>query len=46
VSPDFTLYIDAGNVSPNSSLLENGITSYTSGSDLLDDTLKDFFSDF
>ena len=41
-----TLYVDAGNVSPNSSLLENGITSYTSGSDLLDDTLKDFFSDF
>ena len=31
---------------PNSSLLGNGITSYTSRSDLLDDTLKDFFSDF
>ena len=41
-----TLFIDAGNVSPNRSLLENSIASYTSGSDLFDDTLKDFFSEF
>jgi outer membrane protein assembly factor BamA len=41
-----TLYVDAGNVSPNRSLLEKDFTPYTSGSDLLDDTLNDFFSEF
>ena len=41
-----TLYVDAGNVSPNRSLLENNFMPYTSGSDLLDDTLNDFFSEF
>jgi outer membrane protein insertion porin family len=41
-----TLYVDAGNVSPNKSLLARDFTPYTSGSALLDDTLKDFFSDF
>jgi outer membrane protein insertion porin family len=41
-----TLYVDAGNVSPNKSLLENAFMPYASGSDLLDDTLNDFFSEF
>lgn len=41
-----TFYIDAGNVSPNRSLLENDFLPYTSSSDLLDDTLNDFFSEF
>lgn len=41
-----TLYVDAGNVSPNRSLLEKDFMPYTSRSDLLDDTLNDFFSDF
>jgi outer membrane protein insertion porin family len=40
-----TLYVDAGNVSPNRSLLQ-GPVSYASSSDLLDDTLNDFFSEF
>jgi len=41
-----TLYVDAGNVSPNRSLYEDGFAQYTSRSDLLDDTLADFFSEF
>ena len=41
-----TLYVDAGNVSPNRSLLESDFTPYTSRSDLLNDTFNDFFSDF
>jgi len=41
-----TLYIDAGNVSPNSSLIEKGFLPYTDRSELLDDTLGDFFSEF
>ena len=41
-----TLYVDAGNVSPNKSLLANDFMPYASGSDLLDDTLNDFFSEF
>ena len=41
-----TLYVDAGNVSPNRSLLEKDFMPYTSRSDLLDDTLNDFFSEF
>ena len=41
-----TLYVDAGNVSPNRSLLERGMLPYTDRSELMDDTLSDFFSDF
>ncbi len=41
-----TLYVDAGNISPNRSLLENDFSLYTSSSDLLDDTLNDYFSEF
>lgn len=41
-----TLYIDAGNVSPNDSLTEQGFLKYTSRSDLLDDTLTDYFKEF
>lgn len=40
-----TLYIDAGNVSPNRSILEK-TSSYNSRSELMDDTLTDFFSEF
>ena len=40
-----TLYIDAGNVSPNRSILEK-TSSYDSRSELMDDTLTDFFSEF
>jgi outer membrane protein insertion porin family len=41
-----TIYVDAGNVSPNRSLLEEGFIGYTSRSELMDDTLNDFFSEF
>jgi outer membrane protein assembly complex protein YaeT len=41
-----TLYIDAGNVSPNTSLIEKGLLPYADRSELLDDTLGDFFSEF
>jgi len=41
-----TLYVDAGNVSPNRSLFVKDFVPYTSRSDLLDDTLNDFFSEF
>ena len=41
-----TFYVDAGNVSPNRSLLESGFEPHDSRSDLLDDTLNDFFSEF
>ncbi len=41
-----TIYVDTGNVSPNRSLLENNFLPYTSRSDLLNDTLNDFFSEF
>ncbi|MEN8232752.1 MAG: outer membrane protein assembly factor BamA [Thermodesulfobacteriota bacterium] len=41
-----TLYIDAGNVSPNKSLYEKDFIPYTDRSELLDDTLNDFFSEF
>jgi outer membrane protein assembly complex protein YaeT len=41
-----TLYVDAGNVSPNRSLLERGMLPYPDSSELLDDTLKDYFSEF
>jgi translocation and assembly module TamA len=41
-----TLFIDAGNVSPNSSLIEKGFLPYNDRSELLDDTLSDFFSGF
>ncbi len=40
-----TLYIDAGNVSPNRSILGK-TTSYNSRSELMDDTRTDFFSEF
>ena len=41
-----TLYVDAGNVSPNNSLLERGLLPYTDRSELFDDTMTDFFSEF
>ena len=41
-----TLYVDAGNVSPNRSLLARNFIPYISRSELLDDTLNDFFSEF
>jgi outer membrane protein assembly complex protein YaeT len=41
-----TLYVDAGNVSPNRSLLARDSVPYTSRSELLDETLADFFSEF
>jgi len=41
-----TVYVDGGNVSPNKSLQENDFTPYTERSELLDDTLADFFSEF
>lgn len=41
-----TLFVDAGNVSPNKSLLEADFVPYNSSSSLLDDTLNDFFSEF
>ncbi len=41
-----TFYVDAGNVSPNRSLPGNDFTLYDSGSELFDDTLNDFFSEF
>jgi len=41
-----TLYVDAGNVSPNSSLLERGLMPYTSRSELVSDTMTDYFKEF
>jgi len=41
-----TLYVDAGNVSPNRSLLERDFMPYSNRSDLMADTLDDFFSEF
>jgi outer membrane protein assembly complex protein YaeT len=41
-----TFYVDAGNVSPNRSLFERDFDPYDSRSELLDDTLNDFFSEF
>ncbi|MBW2202195.1 MAG: BamA/TamA family outer membrane protein, partial [Deltaproteobacteria bacterium] len=41
-----TLFFDVGNVSPNQSRSEQGRPPYESRSDLLSDTLADFFSDF
>jgi len=41
-----SLYVDAGNVSPNRSLIEKGFLPYVDRSELLDDTLGDFFSEF
>jgi outer membrane protein insertion porin family len=41
-----TLFVDAGNVSPNRSLLERDFDPYNDRSELMDDTLKDFFSQF
>jgi outer membrane protein assembly complex protein YaeT len=41
-----TVFVDGGNVSPNNSLPGNDFTSYTSRSELMDDTLTDFFDEF
>jgi outer membrane protein assembly complex protein YaeT len=41
-----TLFFDAGNIAPNQSRSEQELASYKSRSDLLSDTLADFFSDF
>ncbi|MFN2368018.1 MAG: outer membrane protein assembly factor BamA [Desulfurivibrionaceae bacterium] len=41
-----TVYLDAGNVSPNDSLFGSDFSSYTDRSELLDDTLADYFNDF
>jgi len=41
-----TLFIDAGNVSPNRSFIAEGFMPYTDRSELLDDTLSDFYKEF
>lgn len=41
-----TVFIDYGNVAPNRSQLERGPQPYDSRSDLISDTLDDFFKDF
>jgi outer membrane protein insertion porin family len=41
-----TLFFDAGNVSPNRSSNEQPVFPYTSRSELMTDTLHDFFRDF
>jgi len=41
-----TLFFDAGNVAPNQSRSEQELAPYDSRSDLLSDTLADFFNDF
>ena len=41
-----SLYVDAGNVSPNQSFLARGMEPYTDRSELMDDTLHDYFNDF
>jgi outer membrane protein insertion porin family len=41
-----TLYVDAGNVAPNRSLLDRNFVPYSSRSDLMNDTFNDFFNDF
>ncbi len=40
-----TLFADLGNIAPNRSRFERGLPPYASGSELLDTTLEDFFSD-
>jgi len=41
-----SLYADAGNISPNTSLLERDFSPYDSRTELLEDTLKDFWGEF
>ena len=40
-----TAFIDIGNVAPNRSRSEQGLPPYTSSSDIVSDTIDDFFSD-
>ena len=40
-----TAFIDFGNVSPNRSRFELGLSPYTSSSEIVSDTLNDFFSE-
>ncbi len=41
-----SVFFDYGNVAPNRSRLERGLPPYDSRSDLISDTLDDFFKDF
>jgi outer membrane protein assembly complex protein YaeT len=41
-----SLYVDAGNISPNASLLARDFAPYDNRADLLDDTLNDFWREF
>jgi len=41
-----TVFVDYGNISPNRSRNEGGLQSYDSRSDVISDTLDDFFKDF
>jgi outer membrane protein assembly complex protein YaeT len=41
-----TLFFDCGNVSPNQTRLERGLPPYSSRSEILSDTFRDYFKDF
>ena len=41
-----TVFLDYGNISPNRSRIERGLQPYDSRSDLISDTVDDFFKDF
>ena len=41
-----TVFVDYGNISPNRSRTKGGLQSYDSRSDVISDTLDDFFKDF
>ncbi|MBU0483200.1 MAG: outer membrane protein assembly factor BamA [Proteobacteria bacterium] len=41
-----SFFIDFGNISPNQSRSEQGKTAYTDRSEVIDDTISNFFSDF
>ncbi len=41
-----TVFLDYGNVAPNRSRSERGLQPYESRSDVISDTLDDFFKDF
>jgi outer membrane protein assembly complex protein YaeT len=41
-----TLFFDYGNIAPNRSRIERGLEPYDSRSDIISDTLDDFFKDF
>lgn len=41
-----SLFTDFGNIAPNASRIEEGKTPYTSRSEIINDTLNDYFSDF